>query len=238
MKQSISVIIAILNEERTIATIVETVLTWGKAKELIVVDDEASTDDSKGALKQFGKRVTYMRNKKGIGKSEAMYDGIKKSTGSLLMILDGDMTNLTHSNLDAMTDPVAKGTVAMSIGVPRFWKAGAFEPWNDVSGTRVLRRDILMPHLEKMRTTAYGVEVFLNGLYEKDGIERVRLPYVYVFNKWAKKSIPEAIEEYIREGRDLLQQTLVTQSNEITPKVRELFELALTYLKRALEYLQ
>lgn len=237
MKQSISVIIPIINEERTIVSIAECVLTWGKAKELIIVDDEASMDDSGAALKQFGKRVTYLRNAKGVGKSEAMYIGIKKSKGTILMILDGDMTNLSHKDLDAMTHPVSSSKAAMVIGVPKFWRAGTFEPWNDVSGTRVFRRDLMEAHIESMRTTAYGVEVFLNRIFKPHGILRVRLPHVFVFNKWAKMSVPEALEGYLREGRELLQQVLISPTVALAPKAKRAIEVALSYIRKALDYL-
>ncbi len=59
---AISVIIPVYNEERTISSIVEIVRTWGKASEIIVVND-GSTDKTDAALKQFSRTIKLLSYK-------------------------------------------------------------------------------------------------------------------------------------------------------------------------------
>lgn len=235
---SITAIIPILNEERTIRTIVETIVTWGKAGDIIVVDDELSRDHSRDALRHLLPKIHYMVNKKGAGKSEAMYVGLKRAKGELIIIVDGDMTNFSHADLNSLVSPLINAKAQMVIGVPEFWRAGDFEPWNDVSGTRSFWMKHVVKHLPRLRSTGYGVEVFLNGLYPDRDIMRIKLRHVYVFNKWQKQSIPKAIEAYIREGRELLSQVLLLQSNGLAPKAQRAFQGAFHYLKQALDYFE
>lgn len=235
---SLSVIVPIINEGRTIRSIVETLVTWGRATDIIIVDDEGSTDDTKGALKQFGASVVYLKSPKGKGKSEAMYLGMMKANGAWYLILDGDITNLTHADLDALLVPVVSGRADLAIGIPKFWNAQGVGPFNDVSGTRVFHKSLVAKHMQTLRKKGYGVEVFINGLCDSGRIARVHMRHVYVFNKWEKQTIPEAVEAYIREGRELLDAVIDVNSKSLAPKAKRALRGAYRYISRALDYFQ
>lgn len=238
MKQpTLSVIIPVYNEERTISSIVEIARSWGVASEVIVVND-GSTDHTLEALRRFGSRIRLISYNKNHGKGYAMALGVEAATGDLVMFLDGDITGLSYKDLDTMFAPVTNGQADMVIGVARFWGVGSFEPWSDVSGERVLRRVTLLPHLKSLRVANRGAEFLINDIHKKKRIVSVRLPHVFILGKMEKQAVPEALVEYVKEAREFLVAIVKIQSNDLTPRAKRAFRVAQTYITRALDYLQ
>lgn len=233
----ISVIMPILNEGRTIASLIEILRTWGRAAEIIVVDDEATTDDTSRVLTRFGSTITAVTNRKGNGKGDAVALGIEHAEHEIILLIDGDITSLTHADLNELIEPVATRRADMAIGVLRYWRAGSYEPFNDISGTRVLLRTNVIGHLSDIQKSGYGVEILFNDLHKHKRVVYVRLPYVYVLNKFEKQTVPEAIRSYIRESRELVAES-IRRTGELPPQMKPVLRGVQRYLKRALDYLQ
>ncbi|OGG01571.1 hypothetical protein A2Z33_00135 [Candidatus Gottesmanbacteria bacterium RBG_16_52_11] len=234
-KPSISVIIPAINEERTIRGVVETVRTWGKGSEVIAVIDEATTDGTESAVRSCGDGIKILKNARDKGKGEAMAAGIAQARGDILLFVDADLVSLTPSDLDLLVAPLIKGTYSMAIGVLRYWQAGGYEPFNDISGTRSVRRDRISGHIEKMHNKGYGIEVFFNNLIGPKEITHVRLPHVFVLTKFEKQTATDAIITYIIEARDLLTEAINVTSS-VSPRTRKMLRGVKSYLKTALEY--
>lgn len=234
-KPTLSVVIPILNEERTIGSIVEVIRTWGKANEIIVVDD-GSKDNSLAALRHFRSHIrviTYGANR---GKGYAMYRGVVESSGDMIMFFDGDVVGLTHKDLDAMLRPMMQNRADMTLGVARFWGAGSFEPFNDITGQRIIWRKNIVSIAEKMKTVGYGVELYLNELHKNKRVVSVRLPHVFILGKLEKQNIPDAMLSYIGEARELIAQFVVGQAKDITPQTKKVLRTLQSYLVSALEF--
>jgi len=236
MKESISVIIPAFNEERTLSSIVEIVRSWGRAADILVVDD-GSTDQTSASVRQFAPGVILIRHTKNQGKAAAMVDGITKSHGDIIMFLDADTVGLTHKDLDAMATPVMKGSADMVLGAARFWSAGKFEPFNSLTGQRVTRRKYLLPHLPAMRGLGYGIELFLNKKHEGLRVKTVRLPHVFILGKLDKQTLPDAFITYIKEIRELLVQLLTQYADEIGPHAKRIVKEVIRYTLRIIDML-
>lgn len=233
----LSVIIPVYNEERTVSSIVEIVRSWGKAEEIILVND-GSTDQSLAALAQFKpsiKLISYQTNR---GKGYALARSIAESSGEVLMFLDADLVGLTHADLEAMLKPLSAGRAEMVLGLARFWSAGGFEPFNEITGERVLLRRNVAGHLKSMKKVGYGVELLLNDLHKGKKVVSVRLPHVFILGKLEKQSVPAAMLTYIKEARELLTQVVRQQTDDLTPQAKNLLAGIAHYLKQALEYFQ
>lgn len=205
---SVSVVTPVFNEGRTIASVIEVVLAWGKAREIIVVNDEATSDDTPLILERFGSAVTVVTNAKNRGKGEALAMGIEKAHGELILFLDGDITGMMRQDLNELIKPLFTGEADMTIGVARYWSIGGFAPFNGISGIRALFRKNIMYHLDQIRQAGYGVEVVLNHLHRPERIRHVPLPYVYVLGKREKNTKVSVVVEYVREAKELLVQTV------------------------------
>lgn len=235
MTPSVSVIIPAFNEERTIGSIIEVVHAWGKAKDIIVVDD-GSTDQTALTVTRLGKAATLISYKKNRGKGYAMARGIKKCQGDILMFLDADIVGLTRLDLDAMLEPITSNQADMVLGIARFWNAGQFAPFDALTGQRVLLRETVMPHLTNMHSAGRGVEFLLNDLHKHKRVRSVPLPYVFIIGKWEKGSVPDAVVDYLKEAMEFIRQISKLQSKTVPPQVKRAIGSVAGYLKQALDY--
>jgi glycosyltransferase involved in cell wall biosynthesis len=90
---TLSIIIPVYNESKTVARAVRSVLVvdlgdW--QKEIIVIDD-GSTDGTASKLKQFRSQVTIIRHKCNRGKGAALRTGFKRATGRAVVVQDADL---------------------------------------------------------------------------------------------------------------------------------------------------
>lgn len=99
MSKTLSIIIPLYNEERTITSILdhvkEVALINQVEKEIIIVND-ASSDNSEEVVKNYidknsEVKLRYFAHDKNKGKGAALHTGIGKATGDYLIIQDADL---------------------------------------------------------------------------------------------------------------------------------------------------
>ena len=88
----VSVIVPIYNEERTIRTIHEAILSTGIPTEIIYVDD-GSTDRTPKILTEIkdGEYVQVISHPVNLGKGSAIRTGVDKSSGDIIILQDADL---------------------------------------------------------------------------------------------------------------------------------------------------
>lgn len=234
---TISVIIPVYNEERTISSIVEIVRTWGKASEIIVVND-GSTDKTDAALKQFKNTISLITYKTNRGKGFALSRAIEKSSGEILLFLDGDVVGLTHKDLSALLMPVIRDDTDMVLGLARFWNVGSYSPFDGVTGERVLWRKNIIGRVNQMRKAGRGVEFLINDIHKHLRVKSIKLSHVFILGKWEKQAAPDAILDYLKEAQEFVGQIVRLHAKDVTPQVKRAIRIAYSYLKQALDSIQ
>lgn len=233
---SLSVIIPVYNEERTIGSVVDIVCAWEKASEIIVVND-GSTDKTAAAIRQFSRRIRLISYKRNVGKAHAMVAGIRAAHGNYILFLDADLIGLTRRHLDQLILPVIKENADMTIGIRDAHKKGR-KLFTSLGGDRAIKRSILLPLLNDMKHLRYGVELFLNNFFKHQRVRYVNMHHVSNPVKFEKQSIQEGTVEYIKEAFDLVNQIARQQAGRVPPRVSKLYRSIAEYLKIALDYFQ
>ncbi|MBA1835492.1 glucosyl-3-phosphoglycerate synthase [Corynebacterium wankanglinii] len=109
----VSVVIPALNEQDTVAGVVEQCLA-SSADEVLVVDPD-STDATAERAAAAGARVVPWREvdprEPWEGKGEALWRGVKAASGDVVVFVDADVTSLQPWWVDALAAPLQDSTV-------------------------------------------------------------------------------------------------------------------------------
>lgn len=121
----VSVVIPALNEQDTVAGVVDTCLA-SCASEVVVIDSD-STDATAQRARDAGARVVNWREidprKPLPGKGEALWRGVKVARGDVVVFVDADVTSLEPWWVDALAAPFSDP--AVHLVKPRYQREGA-----------------------------------------------------------------------------------------------------------------
>ena len=133
----LSVLMAALNEEKTIATIIPSILGVPIDLELVMVDD--GSDDRTWSLMQRhvdGHRVRAYRHEISQGKGTAIRTALKHARGAYVIIQDAD-TEYDPRDYTRLIEPMIAGRASVVYGTRLFASHTAFSYWYVVGNRRV-----------------------------------------------------------------------------------------------------
>ncbi|MFH0931252.1 MAG: HAD-IB family phosphatase [Candidatus Zixiibacteriota bacterium] len=100
----ITVIIPVLNEEKTISKVVRFVKMSPSVDEIIVVDDKSIDNTVQEAIKTGARVVTSTK----IGKGASMRDGLLLAKNDIIVYLDGDIDEYPPDTIEKLTTPIIR----------------------------------------------------------------------------------------------------------------------------------
>ncbi len=115
--KTVSAIVPVFNEEKTVSCVVGTLLKNPLINEVICVND-GSTDKSLKILKKFNHEIQIVNLKKNRGKGFALSSGIRKAKSELVVFIDSDLVNLSDKHISTLINPVLKGKAKAVLGYP------------------------------------------------------------------------------------------------------------------------
>lgn len=91
----LSIIVPVFNEEQTIAPLLSKVLSVKLSEEIksieVIVVDDGSTDLTSEHIRIKRRSIRYIKHNKNLGKGAAIRSGLKKVSGDIILIQDGDL---------------------------------------------------------------------------------------------------------------------------------------------------
>ncbi len=199
--KTVSAIVPVYNEEKTVAKVVRVLLASPLIREVIVVND-GSTDRSLSILQQFQPRIRLINLHHNHGKGFALATGVKAAVGEIVIFLDADLINLNQNHISTLLSPLLNKQARAVVGLP----GGKASPWSSffdyLGGQRAYYRRDLLPLLSKMRQARFGVEILLNKRFKAE-TTKVRLVGLRVLLKYQKRSPTIAVKEYLQEAGEV-----------------------------------
>jgi len=110
----VTAIVPALNEEATIAEVVERLLALPVSIQVIVVDD-GSTDGTYAALMAYGEQIDVLRNEVRSGKGNAIRKALPHARGKVTVIQDADLEYVPEE-LPALVAPILDGSTNVVFG--------------------------------------------------------------------------------------------------------------------------
>lgn len=110
----VTVLVPALNEENTIAEVVNRVLALPLRVEVIVIDD-GSSDRTSEILHTFGERIKVLRNEHPTGKGAAIRKAIPYATGVATIIQDADL-EYRPEEIPTLVQPILDGKANVVFG--------------------------------------------------------------------------------------------------------------------------
>jgi len=95
----ISCIIPFWNEDQRLFTVLSEIVKVKGLSEIICVDDASDKDQSQEIKKTYPD-IKLIRLKNNVGKSGAIFQGLKHNQSSHILLLDADLRNLNHEEIN------------------------------------------------------------------------------------------------------------------------------------------
>jgi glycosyltransferase involved in cell wall biosynthesis len=119
MSPDVTVIVPALNEEATIAEVVDRLLALPLSLQVVVVDD-GSTDRTPSILSSYGDKITVVTNERPGGKGMAIRSGMAHARGKVVVIQDADL-EYSPEEIPKLVQPILDGVYGVVYGT-RFAK--------------------------------------------------------------------------------------------------------------------
>jgi|GEM_PF-666546 len=206
----ISCIIPAYNEADHILEVLKVVKDIKYFEEVIVVDD-GSRDDTAKRVKEYTnnfKKVKLIVNKKNLGKTGAVVEGVESSRGDLIVLLDADLINLKEENIKELIKPLMGKKYDLTI-LDRAGDRKAAWGWTDCArffgGERAIwRKDF--NELKFPKSGGYLLEICMNLqfiLWNKK-IQTIYCPNLYTFHHYNKEGFIEGYKHYFQMSTKIL----------------------------------
>lgn len=217
----VSCIIPAYNEEKTIGMVVEAVKGSGLFDEVIVVSD-GSTDMTPYILKRIS-GIDFIDLEKNVGKGGAVWHGLQRATGEIIVMLDADLIGVSTNHLEKIINPLKNEGVHVCIGIiqhnKRWWMSFGQLFLSDLSGQQAFFKYLIED--ANIKNTRFGIEIALKNHFKKKNarIKKILLSGVSHLMKEQKMGFGQGMKHRGKMYREVGKE----MGNNIKDKLRNNF---------------
>lgn len=180
-----TLIIPFHNEGNRILTVLDEVQKMKSVAKVICIDD-GSTDNATTTIKKNYPNVKVVSIPTNVGKTEAVRHGVELAKTEYVVLLDADLRNLKHREIDAaiqaMQNDSGKDMVVLRrINAP--WNIKLFRGDVLIPGERVMKTEELREAIAIQKPTRYQLEFAINK-YMLDNHKAVYWAPSSALNTW------------------------------------------------------
>lgn len=206
----VSCVIPYWNEETRLYRVLNEVVKIKNLADVICIDD-ASNNNNVNAIKKRYPKIQFIRLNKNVGKSAAILYGLKYVTGKYVLLLDADLRNLKHSELENAVEiihhyPDIDMLILRRVKAPLFVKLTR----GDIlaTGERIVKKDLLLTVLNY--TKGWELESKINLFMFKNYKNVVWFPHsgINTHMKWGFKT---DIKYHKKKMKDIFSIGLINQ---------------------------
>mgnify|MGYP001567832488 CR=1 FL=1 len=184
-------------------SVLEEVVKVQKLSEIICVDD-ASYKDQSDEIKKSYPNIKLIRLNKNLGKSGAIFEGLKKAQGNFILLLDADLRNLNHNEIDNAIKAIEENPdidmlILRRIKAPLFVKITR----GDVlaTGERIVKKKYLQEILNRS-THSWQLESVINLYMYKHKKKVFWIPHSGINTHW-KWGLKTDLKYHKRKLKDI-----------------------------------
>jgi glycosyltransferase involved in cell wall biosynthesis len=200
-------IICVYNEEKTIKNVVLSVSKDPNINEIIIVND-GSSYNTKRIIEDLNitckiQKIHFQENK---GKGYAMAVGVEHAKNEIIAFIDADQTKIISGYINQMTLPLINNESDMVLGYSTINVLNQnINPLRILTGERAVYKKDMLPILDKMKESRFGVETLLYFYFLSQGktIKFTRLIGLAHKDKYKKMPFTKATTSYISEGWEI-----------------------------------
>ena len=211
--KKVSAIICAYSEEKTIKEVILSVSEALIVSEIVIVND-GSTDNTKKIIEALKEKIeiTIIHLEENKGKGYAMAIGVENATGEIIVFIDADLSNLKEEHFEQLITPVFSNEADMVLGQPTETLINyKINPFKSLTGQRALFKKDILPILDKMKKSRFGVETLMNIYYKsrKKKVILVNLKGLKHPVKYKKTTFFKATKQFLFEAKEIIY-TLLT----------------------------
>jgi glycosyltransferase involved in cell wall biosynthesis len=200
-------IICAYNEQDTIRKVA--VIAFNYFFDEVIIVNDGSRDKTDEILKDLSKShdYKYISLPENKGKGFAMATGVENAISEIIVFIDADLSNLQDKHFLHLLIPVIEDEADMVLGQATETLINyKYNPFKSFSGQRVLFKKDILPILDKMKHSRFGVETLINLYYQSEGkrIKYVMLEELIHPTKFDKASTSQAVIEFMKEGHQIV----------------------------------
>ncbi|MBP7272241.1 MAG: glycosyltransferase [Saprospiraceae bacterium] len=205
--KGISAIICAYNEEKTVKDVIKHVYYSSMVSQIVVVND-GSTDSTKEIIDTLKDELAItaihlIHNK---GKGYAMAKGVEEAFFDVVIFIDADQ-RIISEYINHLLLPILKNDYDMVLGYSTVSILNMeLNPVKILTGERALYRQDLIPILEEMKDSRFGVETLLYFYYKSLGksLKFIHLKDLKHNDKYKKMPRLKATIGYFNEGLEIV----------------------------------